>query len=152
MNGIPVRIYRDQGVETIYLSTRRSGEQGEEMKRLKRDVHQHQLDATAALTLIATVGKKIDDDTVTVEETKTIIEQQTELAIKAREHNEAMLEAAEKLLRCSLAVNYPPDEVNRIVDSLSDRQIRSAVTAIETGEEPKDFFLPRAIPQNASTT
>lgn len=152
MNGIPVRIHRDQGFETIYFSTRRSGEHGAEMKRLKREVHQRQLDATASLTLIATISKKIDEDAVSIEEAQKVITQQIELAAKAREHSEAMLEAAEKLVRLSLSANYPAEEVDKIVDSLSDRQIRSAITAIETGEEPKDFFQPRATPPSVSTT
>ena len=65
MNGIPVRIERNGQPETVYLSTRRSGDAGESMKKHKRAYHKANLaiaKASQRIVMLMAKAEKLDPE------------------------------------------------------------------------------------------
>lgn len=157
VNGVPVRIWRNGQKETIFLSTRRSGESGARMKACKG---RYRMLRTEEGRLAARIGqlmmraKQIDsagaDCTAGLE---AILEEQIKLASAMAEAKTEATNVAEELVRLSLAENYgEAGLVDALMDVMSDRQLEQALNAIELGEEPDGFFLDRGTPPSASTT
>lgn len=152
MNGVRVRIYRDDNEETIYLSTRRSGEEGASLQALRRALRDKELKLStmaSRVQLLAAKAEKFEGADLQVLDA-IVADQENALQQIAALSDEIKLTTV-KVVRASLKPNYG-EETEKIIDAMSDRQLRSCVTAIETGEEPKDFFQLRATPPSASTT
>ena len=155
MNGVGVRIHRDHNEETIYLSTRRSGARGAEIASLKKELHIKESQVSMILAKIQGIivkAQAIDNGKIELGKLDDLFAEQSQLIEKSGALANEILALAEKIVSEALLENYGPEETPRILDCLSDKQVRMCVTAIELGEEPKDFFQSRATPPNASTT
>lgn len=155
MIGIPVSIERDGKDETIYLSTRRSGENGNAMHaamKTYREQHLFEARLSARMGLITiSVGKIPDDADSFVEKLRGLAEDMDTLAKQAAGAREAKADAALEVVRLALLDNHGPD-TEAIMDCLTDKQIEQMVGIIQTGETPADFFPSRATRPSASTT
>jgi hypothetical protein len=65
---------------------------------------------------------------------------------------QAAMDAAEKVAVLALEANYGPEETDRIMDRLTDREIRAIVDTVETGAMPKDFFPSPGTPPKSNST
>lgn len=152
-HGIPMRFWnhREDREETVYLSTRRSGEAGQELRSLR-----HQYNACEARMRkigrdmrLVTVGVR---DDMPIEKLREAAAEQDNLQAQLLSVELSLDEIAHQLVRKALADCHGPDEAVRILDCLSDRQLHQAVRMLEIGEEPQDFFDGRGTRPSAPGT
>lgn len=151
MTGVPLRIYRDGQFETVYAWVGRSGEAGAEIAAHRAACRDLERTYAGALKNIALVSREVRDD-MDGDELAILSDKQQALVEQADEIKARQTETCVKLLRACLIVNYGRDETDRIVDALTDAQLRAIPHIIETGDEPSDFFPWLAIRRNASDT
>ena len=140
-HGIPMRFWnrREDREETVYLSTRRSGQEGHRLIGLRREYG-------AREARIRTIGRDLQlitvavRDDMPVEQLRKAAAEQDALVEQLRGVEESMESIAVQLAHAALADCHGEDEAERIMDCLCDRQIHQTVRMLELGEEPKDFF------------
>ena len=146
MIGIPYRLLRhgeDGPVDKmIYLATRRSGEAGAAMRKAKRDFQKHEFAGGKA-----TLRFKAESLVENPNEEKIV-----KLLEEIQEAGEAGNDAAEKLVLLSLTENYGKETATEILDLLTNRDIRTILSVLETGELPKDFFGSNGQPLKPTST
>lgn len=152
-HGIPMRFWnhREDREETVYLSTRRSGETGLQLAQLRDVYGQHETRMRQVGRDMRLLTLAVRDD-MPIENLREAADQQDHLADELRGAERAMNATAEQLVRAALADCHGDDEATRILDCLSDRQIHQAVRMLEIGEEPKDFFDGRVTRPSAPGT
>lgn len=150
-----MQIRRDGGTETVYLSTRRSGDVGLKMQHLKRDYRTAQRRTAHAFQEVALVASKANALAATGKPCEAELErlalQQDQAGAVAQDSANGALEHATDLARLALRECHGED-AERILDCLTDRQIHQCVGIIETGDVPADFFPLSATPPSASGT
>jgi hypothetical protein len=155
MNGIPLSIRRGGQLETVYLSTRRSGERGAKMSQAKREYRVAQRRCAHCLQETALIARKAEALAARGEpcegELDRLALSQDQAAAAAQAAAEGALAHATELVRLSLAECHGAD-AEAIMDCLTDRQLHQCVGIIETGDLPEDFFPSRATPPSASDT
>ena len=155
MNGIPMQIRRDGTVETVYLSTRRSGEPGRKMAERKKEYHLAQRQCAASLQEVALIARKAEALASTgnpcEQDLDRLALQQGHVSAVAQDCADAALGAAQDLTLMSLKECHGAD-AEKILDCLTDRQLHQCVGIIETGDLPEDFFPKSAIQPSASST
>lgn len=143
MIGLPIPILRpDDTEETVYLSTRRSGESGAELQEARRRYRGARLKAAKAATrlgLIMARVRELDEGAGMAADLLTLCDESERLTDVIHEAQCEAQDAAEAAARIALEENHGPDAI-RILDGLSDAQITGLMTALETGEAPADFF------------
>lgn len=151
MNGIPLRIWRDAAWETVYLSTRRSGETGCAIAQARAEFRAQSRLAAREAKLAAIVGAAARDDDP--------LERLMELSARQDQHmadherlDQAAMDAAREAARLALADCHGADEAARILDCLSDGHLRRIMRVLDVGEAPDDFFGHRGTPPSASGT
>lgn len=152
-HGIPMRFWnhREDREETVYLSTRRSGEAGKHLAflRLGYAAHDTRLRQVGRDMRLLTLGLR---DDMPIDKLQEAAAQQDRLNDELRAVERALNKTAEDIVREALADCHGADEATRILDCLSDRQIHQAVRMLEIGEEPKDFFDGRGTRPSAPGT
>lgn len=155
MTGIPVSIARDGKREIVYLSTRRSGEPGRQMQDMKRRYRREQQAAAAALLEVAAIAEQArranPDATDYAEKLLDLAARQERASEKALDAGERAVDLAAKLVCAALWENHGED-AQGILDELTDADLHSLVSTIETGEAPADFFASRAPASSANST
>jgi len=159
MIGIPYRIMRDSDQEglvekTVYLATRRSGEAGESMRQSRRDFNKHNLAAAKAGKRLLSVDRRLENLPADDERLDALENESEKLLGVIQEQSDKAQEAATKLVRLSLTEVYGTNEkAGEIMDMLSDKDVLGMVLAIESGEQPEDFFpSPDRRPRQTSTS
>ncbi len=71
---------------------------------------------------------------------EAILADQRKSIEEASEAVQTALKAAEKVAELALEENYGPGELERIMDGLSDHELRKIIETIELGAMPADFF------------
>lgn len=154
MIGIPVEIDRSGKDETVYLSTRRSGERGQALRqaiRNYRDAERAAAKLQARMGLITLSVSKIPDDAAGFDAALgKLADEMDRLSDQAAAAKDAALEQAAAAVALALEDNHG-DDAAEIMDCLTDRQIIQMIGIIETGETPEDFFPSRATRPSAST-
>lgn len=151
MNGIPIELDLDNSREQILLSTRRSGELGMKVAELKRKFRNTKLAVAGKLQRVTALAKQAEAATAD-SELSTILDRQETLIGELAAMNDEMQAAAETIVRLALEDNYPPDVAERYMDAMTDAQVLLAVSIIETGDVPADFFPRRATQPSGSIT
>lgn len=155
MIGIPVQISRDGKDETIYLSTRRSGVKGGELRDAKRAYRQARLEIarlTTKMSLIAIRVNKIPDEANHLAaDLEKLCADMDQLTVGLDAARQAVQDAAEHVVSLAIEDNHG-DETAAILDCLTDAQIEALVGVLESGEAPADFFPSRATRPSASAT
>lgn len=147
MIGIPFTIQRESEhgaeIETIYLRTRRRGPEGEKMRRLIREYNQADLAQKRAsikvamfYALVAGNGEHTPDLAALEKADKD----QDEAIAVGNAAAKTALECAELIAELALRENYPQELAEKILDKLTDVELRAIVSTIEMGAMPKDFF------------
>lgn len=156
MNGIPVKIEIDGAEEKIFLATRRSGPEGEQMRSAIRRFHSANTAASMGLQKVAIAGFQAAN---IKPKASSAAKQLEELLARQESVMEAMLlskqeclAAAEELVRLSLGANYPEEMVERYLSVVSDARIQDLVKIIESGSCPADFFISLVTPLPESST
>jgi hypothetical protein len=158
MTGIPFEI-RAEGnpdeTETVYLSTRRTGDIGRKMETLKQQIRNHDISRAAALRRAALCSHKCDalakSSPTFARDLDALGEQQDVALFQATQLAGELNAARADLVRLSLSSNYG-DRTDNILDRLTDVELQAAVSLIETGELPADFFGARGTQRKSSTT
>lgn len=156
MIGIPFTIRRagpDNPVvdEVVYLRTRRSGEAGASMRRAMVDYRE----ATMAQMRQAARTARLADAAGTISDVAALERVERDVAAAMEESNAQgarALAAAETIALLSLYENYDPQEADRIMDQLTERELHAIVATLELGQMPKDFFGPAATQPKPSGT
>jgi hypothetical protein len=155
MIGIPIQIIRDGKDETIYLSTRRSGVKGGELRDAKRAYRQARLEIarlTTKMSLIAVRVNKIPDEADHLAaDLEKLCDDMDKLTIGLDSARQAVQDAAEHVISLAIEDNHG-QETASILDCLTDSQIEALVSVLETGETPADFFPSRATQPSAKDT
>lgn len=148
MIGVRIEIFRDDKPETVYLSTVRTGMEGEAIATAKRECRAAKLAQAQMLPRVAFVTDKAErvpkDAPDRTEQLGALASEQDaliELLGAAQDREER---AALAVTRLALEANYGAKEAARILDCMTDRQIGQCVGILETGETPADFFPSRA--------
>ena len=158
MIGVPVNVLRDGEMTKIYLSTRRSGEVGQAMLDLKRNLRSLDLKRAKLYKAFAIITKKVDD---LVDDSADAKIDDAALAELSADHDKRMKQLTDldqeyndlayKLVELAVHDNHG-DDAQAIMDNLTTKQINQCVNIIETGDVPKDFFPQSVIRQNESST
>lgn len=142
-------------VEAIYLATRRAGDAGAKLSAAKKRYHEEVLEAGKAYKRVAQLAQMAEalkpEDPNYNDKLCQVGNEQDAAAMRALEHDQAAQEAADEMVLASLRMNYG-EQAEAIFDKLTDAEVRAAVSTIETGEMPADFFRSRGTPPSASTT
>ena len=144
MNGVPVKILRNGEQETIYLSTRRSGDAGNKLRVAKRRYHKAEARVAKLASSMIIISDKAD---ALIAEGKSLADGTLEELYARHEKvldemhdaKDKALELAEEVVRLALKENYGKKS-DEIMDCLTDRQLAQCVGIIETGQTPADFF------------
>jgi len=154
MNGIPVRVVRDAGPETVYLSCARTGEAGEKLQTLKRQCRalaRKQFDLVRRVPLTIGKAEELQKSGAPIADFEALLADQHQIIECLASVSEEHLAQCQTLWLAALRPNHGADAEN-ILDCLSDEQILKAVRILEQGECPADFFPSREPLKNASGT
>lgn len=159
MKGIPYRLLRHEGDESasepvekiIYLATARYGAGGLAMKRARRDFGTHEFACARAAQRYRAAEQMCATLTAGTPEYSAAVETRDRHLDEIRTEGDLANEAAERLVLCSLRENYQAD-AERVLDQLTDRDIRGCCALIEMGALPADFFGPSAAAPHAKPT
>ena len=137
MNGIPVPVMRNGSKETVYLSTRRSGSEGEKLRAHKAAFREARNKALKLSTRIATLARAPAG--ATLDDLDGLISRQEAALDAMQEAVSRAAHEAEQVVLQALRENHGK-EAEAIVDCLTDKQLADCVSIIETGDVPADFF------------
>lgn len=149
MNGIPVWLEIAGVRERFLFATRRRGVDGEAMAHAQRDFHAARVEAQRVGFRLQAAAQAMDGGSADIE---AFDAQFAALAADARRLADVMLTAALAVVRLSLAENYQPEDIERILANTTDAQLGQLVGVIETGATPADFFPRRDTQPNPSDT
>lgn len=151
MNGIPLRIKRDGQTETVYLSTIRSGEIGKKIRELKGQYRAFQRKLTTAQKQIGLATLAVGKGDLPMDKLIEISTEQDQAIADRDRLAESVLACCEAIAAETLAPNYGIESF-RILDALTDAQIRAIPQILESGDVPADFFPSPDTPASASGT
>jgi len=155
MLGIPFRLLAetDDGPvdKTILLRSRRIGEAGKRMQQAIREYHRAEFAMVKATSRWQALDDRIAALGAAHEDVPQLEDKRDALVDEVSELDEASLEAAVAVVRGALVDNYGAKGADELLDQLNNKQVRSMVMLIETGQLPADFS-PGPEPQPKSTT
>jgi len=153
MNGIPIRILRDGEETRVYLSTRRDGEVGAKIKKLRRHYKKLTLERAKLYKKVAACATEAEklalSEANTTDQIAAVDKRQDELLDKANELWQEMDEVALECVTTGLRENHAGDTTG-ILNCMSDQQVRLCMQAYEIGDEPEDFF-PKTVTLQSET-
>jgi hypothetical protein len=156
--GIPFTVRRtgERGVDdaVIYLTSRRVGDVGREMRAALREYHDGlQAHGTASMRVAAVMAKamKAEQDGVALDLAALLDEQERHVAAGAQA-SERAIQASARVARLALLANYGEQQADEIVDRLTDRELRAICETVELGAMPRDFFTSGDTQPKPSTT
>ena len=155
MNGIPVTLEIGGDREKVYFATRRAGDEGKRMRAARRQFHLKQMELARLAERMVAAGErlgKLDPGAEGyLEHLEKLQADQMAAGATAMDAKESMFEHAIEHARLSLLENYGEPDVDRILRSVTDAQVRMLITITESGEVPEDFFPSRATPPSESS-
>jgi len=123
----------------VFLSTCAPEELREKMAQAKRDFRKASFEMQAAAQRWAAVRRQVSLVDPALPGFDELIDKQAAAFALVRTTEDAAYEAAEQIVRCSLARNYA-GKADEIMDAASQKDLLAMVTLINTGELPADFF------------
>jgi len=151
MNGIPMRIMRDGGQETVYLSTARTGELGAALCAAKAKCRAASLRQIAVEKQVVLAAGRAEGLASDAEALEKLSAEQDVLLEKIAALRAERLVLAQELAQLALEPNHGAD-TKAILDAMTDPQILKVADAMDLGAEPKDFFLSPEPPKSGSGT
>lgn len=155
MNGIGVDYVpnpaQPERREKFYLSTRRTGEGGEALRKAKRKFREAKRKITSIGLKLGFIERQAQEEGQPPATLERMLERIQQLVDDSATASEEAQAAAEKVVRLALRENHG-DQTDEILNSLTDAQVVECVSIIETGEVPEDFFPRTATPPKPSTT
>jgi hypothetical protein len=124
----------------IYLATCAPRDLREKMAKAKRDFRKASFEMQAAAQRWGAVRRQVSLLDPATAGYEALIERQETAFALVRTTEDAAYDAAECIVRCSLARNYE-GKTDEIMEAISQKDLLAMVTLINTGELPKDFFL-----------
>lgn len=156
ISGIPVEIPIAGELVKVYFATRRFGKDGDDMSVARDDFHRAQIAMSQKLQRIAMLAHKSQHVSAKsnngMEQLMKIADQQNEASTELVEIRSLHIKSATEYVRHSLTENYGPEGAQHYMSQMTDKQIIEAVSVIETGEVPEDFFESPATRQKSSDT
>ncbi len=137
--------------ERVFLRSRRRGPQGEKMRKLVREYRRCAMNQAASATRVAALMQQAVTGALEEAQLEKLDRAQAEAAGAARESSERALELAEEIVALALAENYG-EGAEDILDKFNDAELHAAVSTIEMGAMPRDFFQYRVTPPSGSFT
>lgn len=99
MNGIRIELEIGGEREKVYFATRRSSQDGDQMRKAQRLFHENRLSAARIATRITVVAAQADVADLTLERLEELDAQVGKLAEQAREFSEQTRNCAEQFVR-----------------------------------------------------
>lgn len=159
MFGIAFTTYREGETggqsETFYLRTYRCGGKGDAMRGQLKAYHQamnEQNKLAGKIPINLVKATKVAEQADSLEALEQLADEQARIMQASEKAGEDAVKAAETLVGLALEENYSAEDINKILDQLTDRELHAVVGTIELGEMPKDFFQSLEARRKLNTT
>lgn len=144
MMGIPYRLVRqadEKGTidKVLYLSTRRSGQDGQVMTDAKREFRKQRREIAKVFSRFEALDRKLKSLPPMDPDYDKTMDARERALDKYAKAEEAAQVAAEKIVKASLRLNYG-DKANEMMDQLTNADVINMVDTLEMGEQPEVFF------------